>query len=137
MPFMTLFVVGVITVADNIWKLFYTGYHSEKFLSQLYQSVSCCVGKCHTTRPLMTSASGTAVFFTQYSFSPPPTLPFPPLQLISFYMVHPLKKSFHRVCTTTLPYSRILLDASYVTGSMHGCLHNLHHLSFISNSSIP
>jgi hypothetical protein len=37
MPFMMLFVFGVITVAENIWKLFYTGYQSEKFLSQLYQ----------------------------------------------------------------------------------------------------
>ena len=33
MPFMKHFSVGVITVAENIWKLFYTGYQSEKFLS--------------------------------------------------------------------------------------------------------
>ena len=76
----------------------------------------------------MSYAIGTAVFSPQYSLSPP-TLPLPPLQLV--YMLHgssteekfPLGMYYH------FPCSHIFLVASYVTGSIHGCLHNLHHLS--------
>ena len=99
-------------------------------------SVSCCVWKCHTTRPLMTSASAPVVFLTQYSLpSPSSLLLLPSLQHI--YMLHGSSTEEQFPLGYVASHCLIFLDASYPTGSIHSCLHNLHHLSFISNASMP